>query len=228
MKITLVALAALLAASPLMAQERGTTGERGYLMGVGGFSVALGDHTANTLVEGGVRVARHVFVFGNVGRFSNLEGDLTPSLDAAASAIADTQGIGVNASGKLPATYGLGGVRLEIPAGGRVMPYLLGGVGVARLKPSTSLTYSSGLMPDGSTPDVGSDITSNMIAIGAFASPQPSHVTMATFGAGLQIPVVSHWVIDAGYRYSRLAADTALQGTALNTNGMTVGFGYRF
>ena len=37
-----------------------------------------------------------------------------------------------------------------------------------------------------------------------------------------------HWVVDAAYRYSRIAADTTLSASPLVTNGMTFGFGYRF
>jgi hypothetical protein len=33
---------------------------------------------------------------------------------------------------------------------------------------------------------------------------------------------------DAGYRYSRIAADAALGSTPLNMNAVTFGFGYRF
>jgi opacity protein-like surface antigen len=51
---------------------------------------------------------------------------------------------------------------------------------------------------------------------------------MFTFGGGLQIPVATHWTADAGYRYSRIAADTTLSASPLTTNGMTFGFGYRF
>jgi opacity protein-like surface antigen len=51
---------------------------------------------------------------------------------------------------------------------------------------------------------------------------------MFTFGGGVQVPVVPHWVLDAGYRYSRIAADSTLSASPLNANGMTFGFGYRF
>jgi hypothetical protein len=35
-------------------------------------------------------------------------------------------------------------------------------------------------------------------------------------------------VLDAGYRYSRIGADTTLSASPVTTNGMTFGFGYRF
>ena len=46
---------------------------------------------------------------------------------------------------------------------------------------------------------------------------------MFTLGGGVEIPVARHWAIDAGYRFSRVAADTPL-----NAQGATFGFGYRF
>jgi opacity protein-like surface antigen len=51
---------------------------------------------------------------------------------------------------------------------------------------------------------------------------------MYTLGGGVQMPVAQHWAADLGYRYSRIAADTALNSGALGTNAMTFGFGYRF
>ena len=38
----------------------------------------------------------------------------------------------------------------------------------------------------------------------------------------MAVPVASHWAIDAGYRFSRIDADTPV-----NTQGVTFGVGYR-
>jgi opacity protein-like surface antigen len=51
---------------------------------------------------------------------------------------------------------------------------------------------------------------------------------MLTFGGGLQVPVAPHWAVEAGYRYSHIAADSTLSASALNANGMTFGIGYHF
>ena len=228
MKTFIVAAAALLVATPLMAQDHGGPDARGYVMGLGGFSVSTGSSTGNSLLEGGIRVAPHVMVFGNLGRFGNLQGDLQPTLAATTASLATNQGLGVTSTGTLPATYGLGGVRLEMPIGSHLMPYVLGGIGIARLNPSAHITYSSGIMPDGSTPNVGTDITTQIVTTGAFTNPPSSTARLTTFGAGVQVPLAQHWVVDAGYRYSRIAADTTLSASPLNTNGMTFGFGYRF
>ena len=108
------------------------------------------------------------------------------------------------------------------------MPYVLGGVGVAHLNPSTQFIFSSGTMPDGSTPDVGVDVTTAIVSAGVFTAPAASNAFMFTAGGGVQVPVTHHWVADAGYRYCRIAADTTLSASPLSTNGMTFGVGYRF
>ena len=228
MKALIISTTILLAASPLMAQEAGGPNARGYVTGLGGFSVALGSSTGQTMLEGGIRIAPHVMVFGNLGHYANLQGELQPTLDATTASLATSQGLGVTTTGSLPATYGIGGVRLELPIGKHLMPYVLGGVGVARLTPTATLSYQSGFLPDGSTPDVGTDITSTVTSAGVFTAPAASRALMTTLGGGVQVPVTQHWIIDAGYRYARVAADTTLSASPLNTNGMAFGFGYRF
>lgn len=221
-------VASLLTAAPLCAQEAGGPNARGFITGLGGFAASVGNTTGNIMVEGGVRIAPHVMVFGNLGRFGNLQADLQPTLDAATAALATNQGIGVIGGGSLPAWYSTGGLRVEVPAGRRIMPYVLGSFGVARLDPSAQFTFSSGTLPDGSTPDVGTNVTTALTSAGSFTDPAASTAPMFTVGGGAQVPLAPHWVVDAAYRYSRITADTTLSASPLITNGMTFGFGYRF
>jgi opacity protein-like surface antigen len=226
--VMMAAAVSLLAAAPLFAQENGGPDARGYVTGVGGFARSFGSNTSDMLIEGGVRVAPHLMVFGSIGRFGNLQGDLQPTLDATTAALAVNQGLSVSGGGTLPASYYQGGLRLEVPTGSRLMPYVLGGLGVARLNPTAQFSYGGGIMPDGSTPAVGTDVTAALISGNSFTAPPASSAFMYTLGGGVQVPVVPHWVIDVGYRYSRIAADSTLSAAPLNTNGMTFGFGYRF
>ena len=108
---------------------------------------------------------------------------------------------------------------------GRVSPYVLGGVGFARLSPTAQFTFTSGTgtLPDGTTPAAGADVTAQLVTAGDFMPPAASTALMFTLGAGVEIPVVRHWAIDVGYCFSRVSADTPL-----NTQGATFGFGYRF
>ncbi len=222
-----------LAAAPLFAQDRsgqhpGWQEAGGYVTGMGGFATTTGNTTGDLLVEGGVRIVPHVMVFGDLGRFHNLQADLQPTLNTATTTLATNQGLSVLGGGTLPAWYSIGGVRIEVPTSKAVLPYVLGGIGAARLKPSPQFTFSSGVMPDGSTPTVGQDVTSAITSSGAFTAPAPSTAFMFTLGGGVQFPVASRWVADAAYRYSRLAADSNLSTVPLNANGMTFGVGYRF
>ena len=231
MAATAAAVIALTAA-PTFAQEsaaqKGWENAPGYITGMGGFARATGDTTGDLLVEGGVRVAPHVMVFADVGQFRSLTADLQPTLASTTAALAANQGLSVIGGGTLPALYSIGGVRVEIPMQGRVLPYVLGGVGAARLTPSAAFTFQSGTMPDGSTPTVGQDITSAIATAGAFTQPPSSTAFMFTLGGGVQALVAPHWVVGAGFRYSRIAADTTLSASPLNANGLTFGAGYRF
>jgi opacity protein-like surface antigen len=230
--LMMAATVTVLTAAPLLAQthEKSVGGEDapGYVTGLGGFASSVGNTTGDLLLEGGVRIAPHVMVIGNVGRFGNLQSDLQPTLDATTSALAANQGLTVIGGGSIPATYVSGGMRVEVPTNSRVMPYVLGTVGVARLSPTASFTFSSGTLPDGSTPVAGTDVTTALTSAGAFTEPPASSALMFTLGGGVQVPVARHWVVDAGYRYSRIAADTTLSASPLSTNGMTFGAGYRF
>lgn len=209
----------LMSAAPLLAQT-----ERGYITGVGGFAVTTDATSGNVLAEAGVRIAPHLLVFGNLGQFHNLQpSDIQPAVDSTTAALSATQGLQVLGTARVPAWYSVGGLRYEIPMQGRVSPYVLGGLGFARLSPVGKFTYSSGTLPDGSTPSVGADVTTQLVTAGDFTAPPATNAFMYTLGGGVEIPVAAHWAIDAGYRFSRVAADTPL-----NAQGATFGFGYRF
>src|SRR6185436_18394153 len=101
-QLTIAATVTLLTAAPLFAQERGGQNASGYVTGLGGFATSVGNTTGDIAAEGGVRIAPHVMVFGNVGRFTNLQADLQPTLDSAAAALSANQGLSVIAGGSLP------------------------------------------------------------------------------------------------------------------------------
>ena len=71
-------------------------------------------------------------------------------------------------------------------------------------------------------------MTTALTSAGSFTDPEASTAPMFSVGGGAQVPLAPHWVVDAAYRYSRIAADTTLSASPLITNGMTFGFGYRF
>jgi opacity protein-like surface antigen len=233
MIVMFAALAVPLAATRAFAQEHtgqmaGGENAKGYISGLGGFATSASNTTGDISAEAGVRVAPHVMVFGSIGHLANLAGDVQPTLDAATASLAANESLQVIATGSLPATYYSGGVRVEIPTSTRVLPYVLGSIGMARLNPLAQFSFSGGTLPDGSTPAVGTDITSTLADAGLYVAPSPSNASMYTFGGGAQFLTTPHWVVDAGYRYSHIGADTTLSTTPLSTNGMTFGVSYRF
>jgi opacity protein-like surface antigen len=209
----------LLSAAPSLAQT-----ERGYITGVGGFAASTDATSGNVLFDAGVRVAPHLLVFGNLGQFHNLQpSDAEPAVDSTIATLSGSQGLNVIGTARVPAVYSVGGVRYELPTHARLSPYVSAGLGFARLSPTAQFTYSSGLLPDGSTPTVGTDVTSQLVTAGYFTAPPATNAFMYTIGTGVDIPVAQHWAVDVGYRFSRVSADTPL-----NAQGMTFGFGYRF
>lgn len=218
-ELMIAATVTLLTAAPLLAQN-----ERVYVTGVGGFTATSDTTSGNVMGEAGVRIAPHVLVFGSLGEFHNLQpSELQPTVDSTTSVLATGQGLNVLGTARVPAWYSVGGLRYEVLTKGRASPYLLGGIGTARLKPTAQFTFSSGTLPDGSRPTVGDDVTSQLVAAGDFTAPPPTTAFMFTLGGGVEIPMARHWGIDAGYRFSRVAADTPL-----NAQGATFGFGCRF
>jgi len=144
-------------------------------------------------------------------------------VDSTTALLAAGQGLNVIGTGRVPAWYSIGGLRYEAPVQGRVSPYVLGGIGFARLSPTAQFSYSSGTLPDGSTPALGDDVTTQLTAAGDFAAPPATNAFMFTLGGGVEIPVARHWAVDAGYRFSRIDADTPL-----NAQGASFGVGYHF
>jgi opacity protein-like surface antigen len=222
-----VLLLSALSAAPAMAGETGIVNAKGYANLFGGPIWAGGNSSGNIAFEGGVRVAPHLMVFGTFGHFNDLQAGLQPTLSTATTSLS-TQGIGVTGTGKLPARYFVGGLRAEIPASRFVVPYLLGGGGVARLAPTTQFAFAGGVLPDGSSPDIGTDVTSTLTSSGAVTMLSNTSAAMVMFGGGVQLPIASRWAADVGYRVSRIAADTSLASDALNTQTLTFGVGYRF
>jgi len=191
MAVALPAMTAL----PAVAQEAPFHGTRAYMSLFGG-TVWDADATGHFIVEGGARVAPHLLAFGNIGRFNDLQPD---------------------GPGSLPASYLLGGVRAELLEKRHALPYVLGGLGNAHLKPSEQFM-----------PDAGTDVTASLDTSDVLPALSHSNAFMYTLGGGVQVPVTAHWAGDVGYRYSRIAADSTLSTDPLGTNTMTFGFGYRF
>jgi opacity protein-like surface antigen len=213
--VILMGTALLMVTGPLYAQERA------YVSVDAGVAVAPDVTSGDIRGEAGVRVARRLFVFGNVGRFANLQPSLAqPAVDLT-EALAAASGASVTGVPHVPAWYSTGGVRYEMPTHG-VSPYVLGSAGFARLMPSAQFTYASGTIGD-STPAPGADVTPQLVTLGDFTQPAASNAFVFTAGAGVEVPVAPHLRVDVGYRLSRIDADTPV-----TAHSVIAGVGYRF
>src|SRR4029450_7710786 len=85
--LVLIATVSVVGARPLLAQERLNPDPRGFISGFGGTAKLLGNSTGNVQVQGGVRIAPHLMIFGNLGHFQDVHGDLQPTLDAAVASL---------------------------------------------------------------------------------------------------------------------------------------------
>lgn len=216
--LIMVGAAMLITAGPLFAQSEQ---ERAYVNVGGGVAVSPDVTSGDVVGEAGVRVAPHVFVFGELGQFHNLQPSLVqPAVDVT-DTLLSTTGVSVTGTARVPAWYSMGGARYEMPTHG-VTPYVLGGAGFARLTPSAQFIYASGTLGD-STPVAGADVTSQLITLGDFTQPAASTAFTFTAGAGVEVPVAPHVNVDVGYRLSRVDADTPL-----TAHSVVAGIAYRF
>ena len=196
--------------------------DRAYVNVGGGIATSPDATSGDVFGEVGVRVARNLFVFADVGQFHNLQPSVVqPTIDATDAALS-AQGVTVTGTPRVPAWQTLGGLRYMIPIRGGATPYVLGGAGFARLSPAAAFTYSSGTL-SGATPSIGDDITSQLVSLGDFVQPAATNAFMWTVGGGVQVPVAPHVNVDVGYRVSRIAADTPV-----NAQSIVAGIGYRF
>ena len=134
-----------------------------------------------------------------------------------AGSLADAQPAAVAYQVREPVTFAAVGVKYEMHVSGKAQPYVMAGVGVARVK--QDVTFSVG----------GTDVTGNLQQSpyfvllgtdlsGAFTKP------MLTLGAGVAWPAWKQLVLDFQYRYGRIFAGDE----AINVSRAGLGVGVRF
>ena len=227
MKLAVLLLSILSFAAPSFAQT-----ERGYIEGTGGFAVSAAT-TSPSVTSGdwafgaGARIAPRLLAFGDVGRFNDLTPSTSePAVTTAVTTLSSADAIDVVGTARMPARYAVGGLRWQPRASRRVVPFVLGGLGVAHLTPSARFTFTDGTLPgaDPSTPpNTGDDVTTQISTLGVFTPPPASNALMLTAGGGAQFDLASHWAVDTEYRLSRISASTPL-----HAQGLVFGLGYRF
>src|SRR4051812_37612695 len=100
--VILIGTALLMVAGPLSAEERA------YVNVGGGVAIAPDVTSGDIRGEAGVHVAPRLFVFGDVGRFANLQPSLAqPAVDLAETLV-EASGASVTGVPRVPAWYSAG------------------------------------------------------------------------------------------------------------------------
>ncbi len=188
--------------------------DRGYGEFTGGMT--FGNKTAGSFGgELGYWVTDSLGVFIEGGRMTNV---VTNDITARAQQVAAFIGGSANATQK--ANYVDLGVIYRLHASGRLRPYVVAGLGDARLIRAS--TFSVG----------GTDVTSQLldtygVALGTDLS---GHVDklLVTAGFGAHVRLTDRLMGDLSYRYSHIGKDTDTQLPAVNTNRLQFGIGVRF
>ncbi|MGE5244215.1 MAG: outer membrane beta-barrel protein [Betaproteobacteria bacterium] len=213
--------AALLAVVAMPAAAQPPPEQRGYVLGFGGATFT----EVNSGLFGaavGVNLGRNVQVFGEIARMQDIQADFSR---ADLTALEDATGGALAVSARVPAFYGVGGVRVLMPATRNLRPYVLGSAGVAHVMPEPSFVVQ------------GVDVTSTVMQEQVFqTSFKTANRPIASAGAGVSVEVVRHVVLDVGYKYSRIfiqqdylqdpASPTKHNG--VNVHRVYVGAGYSF
>lgn len=187
----------------------------GYVEGL--VQSAFGNVTSQSFgAEGGYRVGQRMHVFVELGRVR----DTSPkTIGAAAQIIAGyltrVQTAPVTFSVKQPMEFGVAGIRYSVPYSDRIEPYVIGGVGLARVTRQVGFTIGGA--------DVTETIGTYGVALGKDLAGTEDKL-MISAGGGVIWKVRAPIFLDATYRYGRVATD----GGATTVNRVGLGVGLTF
>ena len=164
----------------------------GFVGGVAGITFA--SETSSVFAgQAGGRVARQLFVFGEFGRMQNvLPEDAQDDLDDAVEFLENQLGTTVNLDVKVPAIYGLGGIRWS--PDDRIAPFLEVGAGFARLNIDVKAEIAGIDVSD----EVEDQLDTEDLEVTEF---------LLAFGGGLNARLSERIRLDVGYRYNRVFTD---------------------
>jgi opacity protein-like surface antigen len=157
--------------------------------------------------------SHHIQVAGEIGHLDNvLPMALQHNLQSAALTLSGTPDIGgpITFSAKLPATYGLGMVRVSGSTRHAVIPFVEGGAGAAHVN-SNVTAEASGI-------DESSLLLESVTLPGAETKP------LLALGGGVSFTVKKRASVDVGYRFGRILTTES----PLDMNRLYGGFKYRF
>lgn len=141
----------------------------------------------------------------------------TTDLDDHATIIANF--LGGTASTAFKVNHGAAGVRYNIDVSPSVHAYVLGGVGAASVK--TEVEFAVGgtaIDPAAFGVQLGGDLTGSTTK------------TIVVFGFGANVPFMTRYFFDLGYRYGQILAKTDIFETdkSIPTQRVVLGAGVRF
>ena len=216
MRLTvLFALVLSAAAVPAQAQTAAPANDQPYYAEISGHS-AFGNVTSQSYgLEFGANVKPNLDVVVEIAHTRDAAtADLSAGALKIAGALTTLQPAAVTYSAKEPVTFGTAGVRYRIQTEGRARPYVLAGIGVARV--NNNVTFQIG----------GVDATSTISQYVALGTDLSGSLTkaMATFGAGIVLPVHGDIIVDLQYRFGRVFAGDS----SIDINRAGLGLGIRF
>lgn len=220
MRIALAVVAVLVQAAAVLAQSSAPApdGARGYIEAVA--QSAFGNVTSQSYgVEAGATVWETLQVFGEFGRVRDVATtEISSSAQLIAGALSQVQPASVAYTVREPVTFFGGGVRYQVVMEqSKVVPYVMGGFGVAKV--TKDVTFQLG-GADATPSSLAQYVTIGTDLSGDFSKP------MLTFGGGVVVPLYKQLIADLQYRFGRIFPETG--GTAINVNRAGVGLGVRF
>jgi opacity protein-like surface antigen len=200
--------------------------QNGFVEGLGAVTFASGVDSGALGVNLGFRIAPHVFITGGFGRLRDVNsGSFNDTVNQTVNQAAASD-ITVTTLVRAPVTYALGGLRVETPTiGRRITPFVSGSFGVARLTPTASFLYASGAGNGqlSTMPNVGDNVTSQLVGLGYYASPVSENHPMLGLGGGVDLILTRNVNLNLAYRYSRIFATNPI-----NVSGPSFAVGFRF
>lgn len=188
---------ALLSAAILVHPPAASAQDRGFVGALGG--ITFGTETSSIVgAQGGGRVTSQIVVFGELGRMQNvMPGEIQDQFDDLVELFELQTGSRITAELRVPAFYGLGGVRWS--TGARVAPFVEVGAGVARL--------SADIEAEVDGIDVSDEIES-------FLDEDTVTEFLLALGGGVNARLSDRLRLDLGYRYTRIFTDDPAVNTS--------------
>ena len=170
--------------------------------------------------EGGYRVMRDLFIFGEVGHIGNAA---SADVESRANTIASAAGATASVVAKVT-YFDVGGRYLFVTNSPSVHPYVAAGFGGASVNTQTTFSVNGAAVPPDSIGiSVGSDLSGTQT------------VPFLTFGGGASVDFHGRYFVDVSYRYGRVfgktdssSGQTVTTLEAFNTNRLQVGVGVKF